>query len=179
MGKVGTPDNEFKLTEKQRLFCHEYIIHWNGAKAAREAGYSKDIAKVIASENLTKPNLLAYIEHIQKNIAKEAGISALSQVLELKKIAYSNIADLFQGWDKLEDFNNLTAEQKGAILEISYKKELLPGTDVEAEFVKLKMHSKLEAIKEINKMLGFLAPEQKNISITENDFLTSDDFEDN
>lgn len=168
-----------KLTDKQKVFCQEYIKDWNATRAAKAAGYSSDSARQLGQETLSKPYIQEFIKEIQNDIAKQAGISMLSQLLELKTIAYSNITDLFKDWQTLEDFNNLTKDQKGAILEISYKKELLPGTDIEAEFVKLKMHSKLEAIKEINKMLGYQAPEQKNLTITQNDFLTADDFEDN
>lgn len=75
-----------KLTDKQIRFCEEYVIDWNGTRAAIVAGYSENSAKEIASENLTKPNIAAYIEHIQKDLSKLAGISALGNILELKKI---------------------------------------------------------------------------------------------
>lgn len=52
------------LNEKQKQFCHEYIIDFNGAQAAIRAGYSKKSAKEIASENLTKPNIQEYIKKL-------------------------------------------------------------------------------------------------------------------
>ena len=51
-----------KLTEKQKRFCDEYIIDLNGAQAAIRAGYSKKTARVIATENLSKPYIREYIE---------------------------------------------------------------------------------------------------------------------
>lgn len=50
------------LTAKQQRFCNEYLIDLNGAQAAIRAGYSEKNARVIASENLSKPNIKAYIE---------------------------------------------------------------------------------------------------------------------
>ena len=50
------------LTAKQQRFCDEYLIDLNGAQAAIRAGYSEKNARVIASENLSKPNIKAYIE---------------------------------------------------------------------------------------------------------------------
>src|SRR5262245_41863153 len=47
-----------KLTPKQEAFVREYLVDLNGAAAARRAGYSKNSAKQIASENLTKPDVL-------------------------------------------------------------------------------------------------------------------------
>lgn len=158
---------EKQLTDKQKAFCHYYIIDWNATKACILAGYSEKTAQQIGSENLLKPVIQQYISEIQKDIAKEAGISMLSQILELKKIAYSNIADIFTEWTELEKLEDLTPEQKGAIVEIVHKKDIIhkdEDTDIEIEFVKLKLHDKIRAIQEINKMLGYLAPEKKDIT---------------
>jgi phage terminase small subunit len=46
--------SDIKLTEKQKLFCKEYIIDFNATRAAKAAGYSEDSAKEIGYENLRK-----------------------------------------------------------------------------------------------------------------------------
>lgn len=51
-----------KLTVKQKKFADEYIICGNATEAAIKAGYSKKTATVMASENLTKPNIKKYID---------------------------------------------------------------------------------------------------------------------
>ena len=51
-----------KMTAKQQRFCDEYLIDLNATQAAIRAGYSEKTAKVIAAENLTKPNLKTYID---------------------------------------------------------------------------------------------------------------------
>lgn len=53
-----------ELTEKERLFCHQYIIDWNGARSARVAGYSVNCCKEIASEIIRKPHIKNYIKLI-------------------------------------------------------------------------------------------------------------------
>jgi phage terminase small subunit len=50
------------LTEKQLAFCDAYIECGNAAEAARRAGYSENTARSIGAENLTKPDISAYIE---------------------------------------------------------------------------------------------------------------------
>lgn len=50
-----------KLTAKQQRFCDEYLIDLNATQAAIRAGYSSKNARNIASENLAKPNIKAYI----------------------------------------------------------------------------------------------------------------------
>ncbi len=57
-------NNELELNLKQKTFCQEYIIDFNGTRAAISAGYSKNSAKEIASENLTKPNIQRYINEL-------------------------------------------------------------------------------------------------------------------
>ncbi len=46
-----------KLTPKETAFCEEYIIDFNATQAAIRAGYSKNCAKEIGYENLTKPHI--------------------------------------------------------------------------------------------------------------------------
>lgn len=142
-----------ELTDKQRRFCEEYVIDWNGTRAAIAAGYSKKTAKEIASENLTKPNIDAYIKHIQNDLSKLSGVTALRNILELKKLAYTNITDFKNGWMTERDFEELTEEQKAALSEIQYiDRETKLGTE---KIVKFKLHDKQKAIDQLNKMLGF------------------------
>lgn len=55
------------LTDKQKKFCDEYLIDCNATQAAIRAGYSKKTACSIGQENLTKPDIKAYIEaHLQE-----------------------------------------------------------------------------------------------------------------
>lgn len=62
---------EKKMTEKQKRFCDEYLIDLNATQAAIRAGYSKKTAKVIANENLTKPNIKEYIAERMAEKEKE------------------------------------------------------------------------------------------------------------
>ena len=50
------------MTPKQKRFCDEYLIDLNATQSAIRAGYSAKTAKQIATENLSKPDLRAYID---------------------------------------------------------------------------------------------------------------------
>jgi len=160
-------EDEIVLTEKQRLFCEYYVIDWNASKAARRAGYSENTCGAIGHENLKKPEIIAYIDQCKKDTARLAGVSALKNVLELSKIAYSSISHLHNTWIELKDFEALEEDQKAAIESIDTKVEkrtikVGEGSDIDTEihFVKIKLFPKIPAIQEINKMLGFNAPEK-------------------
>lgn len=62
-----------ELTAKQKRFCQEYVIDFNGAQAAIRTGYSVKTARMIASENLTKPNIKKYVSDLleSKTLGKE------------------------------------------------------------------------------------------------------------
>jgi phage terminase small subunit len=162
-----------KLTEKERLFCHQYIIDWNGARAARVAGYSEESAKQIACENLTKPYLQQYLNFIKNNLEEEAGISKLRNLLELTKIAYSDISSLHDDWIELTKWEKIKAENPditAAVESIDTKTEYRTikkggvDTDVEVKSVKVKLYSKTTAIDMINKMQGYIAPTKSDIT---------------
>lgn len=61
-GMIFMTVNGIKLTAKQQRFCDEYLVDLNATQAAIRAGYSKKTARMIGSENLTKPYMKAYID---------------------------------------------------------------------------------------------------------------------
>ncbi|HEQ0372744.1 TPA: terminase small subunit [Streptococcus pyogenes] len=60
-----------KLTIKQKRFADEYIISANATAAAIKAGYSKKTARSIGQENLTKPDIKAYIDERLEKLDSE------------------------------------------------------------------------------------------------------------
>ena len=60
-----------KLTPKQKVFADYYIETGNATEAAIKAGYSKKTARVIGTENLTKPALKQYIDERLSKIEDE------------------------------------------------------------------------------------------------------------
>ncbi len=73
-----------KLTDKQEMFCREYIVDFNASKAAIRAGYSEKTAKEIASQNLTKLNIQERIAILMKERTERVEIDA-DWVLESAK----------------------------------------------------------------------------------------------
>lgn len=156
-------DVDTPLTEKQKAFCREYILDWNGTKAAIRAGYSENSAAEIASQNLIKLNIQSYIKTIQSDIEKLAGVSQLMVLQEHMKLAFSSIAHLHNSWIERKDFEELTDEQKSCISEIQTQvKHYTPeeGDAYDIEYVKIKLYDKQKALESISKMLGYDAPQK-------------------
>jgi len=84
--KYSLEELKEKLTGKEKVFCHEYIIEWNGAKSAIKAGYSEDRARQTAYDIVTKGYIQQYIDFIKNDYEKEAGITKLSQIKGFQEI---------------------------------------------------------------------------------------------
>lgn len=69
------------MNARQKRFCDEYLINCNATQAAIRAGYSPKTAKSIGQENLTKPDLKAYIDEQLERLHNEKTADA-QEVLE-------------------------------------------------------------------------------------------------
>lgn len=155
------------LTEKQKIFCREYIYDWNATRAAKVAGYSEETARQIASENLSKPDIQAYITEIQKDLEKVAGISRLRIVNEHLNIINTSIAHLHNTWIERKEFDKLTDAQKSSIAELSYQtrteKDFSTNPDgdlVQIDYVKIKLYDRQKSMDSLSKMLGYNEPDK-------------------
>jgi phage terminase small subunit len=86
-----------KLTPKQKRFCQEYIIDFNGTQAAIRAGYSKKTASELAYEYLRKPHIQAAIQESCKKIEEKTGITIQEVVNDLVRLK-----DLCLDQDKID-----------------------------------------------------------------------------
>ncbi|MBT6754231.1 terminase small subunit [bacterium] len=157
--KLTLKELKDKLPEKQKIFCHEYIIDWNGSRSYKVAyiNITDDSARALSSKLLTNINIQQYIEYIRHNYEEESGVSKLRNLKELAKIAYSSIAELHDTWISLKEFEALTEDQRAAIESIESKTEKRREGEefVTVKFVKLKLFAKNPAIDLINKMMGY------------------------
>jgi phage terminase small subunit len=160
------------LTEKQKKFCTEYIYDWNATRAAKAAGYSEDTAGSIGHENLKKPEIQAYIQEIQKDLEKVAGISRLRIIQEHKNIIETSIAHLHNTWIERKEFDQLTKEQKSAIAELSYqtRRETIftaknpEGEIIAVDYIKIKLYDRQKSMDSISRMLGYDSADKIEIS---------------
>lgn len=65
-----------KLTDKQEMFCKEYLIDLNATQAAIRAGYSEKSAYSIGQENLNKPEIQNKIQSLKSEREKRLVIDA-------------------------------------------------------------------------------------------------------
>lgn len=84
---------EERLTDKQAKFCREYILDLNATQAAIRAGYSGKTARSTGSENLTKPDVIAFLDALRSDLMSATGITKEAIALELIAIARAKATD--------------------------------------------------------------------------------------
>lgn len=76
-----------KMTNKQRIFCSEYIKDLNGTQAAIRAGVKISNANSQAGRWLVNASIQAYIQQLIKDRESASGVTAAYVVTSLKKVA--------------------------------------------------------------------------------------------
>lgn len=82
----GKSAEKRKLTDQQELFCQEYLVDYNGTKAAIRAGYSEKTARAQGSRMLTNVDILTRVRAIQKERLDKLAVTQESVILKLLDI---------------------------------------------------------------------------------------------
>jgi phage terminase small subunit len=84
------------LTPKQARFAAEFIVDLNGKEAAIRAGFSARTAEAAASRLLRNVKVQMAVKEAMQARSKRTEITADRVVLELEKLAFSNIRDFIE-----------------------------------------------------------------------------------
>jgi phage terminase small subunit len=157
-----------KLSDKQKRFCKEYVIDLNATQAAIRAGYSENTARSIANQLLTKLNIQNYISELKDKIGNKLEVTAEMIADEFRKIAFSSIAHMHNSWLDRKEFDELTDDQKACIESIKTRTRKFfdkdQGQMVEVEEIQIKLYSKISALENLGKHLGFYEQDNKQKS---------------
>ncbi|MCE1957048.1 terminase small subunit [Enterobacter bugandensis] len=90
------------LTDKQDMFCREYLIDLNATQAAIRAGYSVKTANRTASENLSKPDIQSRIAELKAQRNDLVGINATYVLNRLVEIDQMDVLDILTSTGELK-----------------------------------------------------------------------------
>ncbi|MBK5074613.1 terminase small subunit [Budviciaceae bacterium CWB-B4] len=82
------------LTDKQEMFCREYLIDLNATQAAIRAGYSDKTANRIASSMLSKIDIQQRITELKNERNEEVGVDATYVLKRLVEIDQMDVLDI-------------------------------------------------------------------------------------
>jgi len=153
------------LTDKQRLFCLEYIKDFNATAAYIRAGYSKTGARTSACRLLTNGNIQSELKRQKDKRAQRTQITVDRVVQELARIGFGNPKDAMT-WGKrqiedgngndigqmpyvdFEDSDKIPDEVAAMIAEVKIT------NGVSGPTMSMKMHDKLRALEMLSKHVG-------------------------
>lgn len=143
-------DND--LTEKQLMFCKEYLVSMNSTESAIKAGYSEKTAGSQGSRMLKNVKVRAYIDEYLQERASKLDITANRILEELGHIAFFDIGNIFDGIS-LKEIDSLPENVRRAISSVKVRVEKVDGENT-AEVMEIKAHDKLGGIEKLMKHLG-------------------------
>ena len=159
------------LTDKEIRFCQYYVISLKKAESARKAGYSVKHPGVAASEVLRKPNVKAYIKHLQTETAKRLNVTLENVIKELALVAFSSADDFLEddglGGVRLKEFafmSNVPAIKK---IKIKQYDDPLTGEKT-GDFIEVDTQDKMKALELLGKHLAAFT-DNVNLSNKEQD----------
>lgn len=108
-----------ELTEKQKLFCQFFVNNRNATQAAIRAGYSKDTAKEIGYENLTKPHIRAEVDRLKKLVQQALMLDPNDIVERYMRMAFADMTDVAEwGTEEIPDIDkagNMQIDHNGNV----------------------------------------------------------------
>jgi len=153
------------LTAKQLNFCHEYLIDSNATQAALRAGYSEKTAFQIGYENLTKLEIQEYLQKKRSKIAEKLEISTEKVLLEMARIAFYRVPDLFKDDGSIKDIKDIDENISAAIHGIKMGHVIIKnpsGEDEVKTYIKsVKFQPKDRALENLAKHLGLFEKDNK------------------
>ena len=152
-----------KSTLRQERFILGYMESGNATQAAIEAGYSRKTARFMASENLTKPNIISRLRELRERATSEKVMSVKERKEHLSEIARGYLTDFVElGVDGLRV--NPKAPNSAAIQEIHSRIGYGQNGKRSTIHTSVRVHDAIRAIAELNRMDGVYASGKLDIT---------------
>ncbi len=152
-------DKETGLTDKQKQFCHEYLIDLNATQAAIRAGYSEHTANEQGCQTLAILSIQNYISELKALRAKRCEISQDNVLREIARISFSDMRLFYDADGNLKKPHELDDDSAACLSgidvdEITEYNRDTGKRDVVGITKKIKLYNKIAALDALGKHLG-------------------------
>jgi len=151
------------MTAQQALFCEEYIKDLNITQAAIRAGYTPKYADSLAYKLLGNIGIQERIAELQAAASKRNEITVDRIIAEYATIALLDPSRIFDDNGNALPFSEMDATSRRAIGRI-VTQEIGSGDNKVGEIKQAITYDKIKALDSLCKVLGFFAPEKKELS---------------
>lgn len=161
------PDDEVvELTDKQQRFVEEYCLCFNGAEAARKAGYSEESARFIGHENLTKPYIKKLIDAKMKELTMGVD-EALMRMSDFARGSFKSFVDIDDDENLTVVLNSEEAKRNIHLIKKIKQTKRKYGEGGQDIITEIELHDAKDAVAKILQMHGKLV-DKKQIDHTSN-----------
>jgi phage terminase small subunit len=157
-----------RLTNKQEMFCREYLIDLNAKQAAIRAGYSHKTAEVQGSRLLSNAKVSSFIQELKAEREQRLEIDSDKVLQEVYDVAMARVTDI-ASVVKAKRVIGLNSD--GEVVEaeqeyVSFKesedwpenaKAAVASLGMNKEGIVMKMHDKGAHLEKLMKHLGLYA----------------------
>lgn len=160
------------LSEKQKMFCEEYLVDFNATQAATRAGYSVKTANEQGSRLLANVSIQSHLAKLMAVRTKRVQISQDAVLKELEHIAFDDISNYLDfrteqqvvgtndgknvyDYRMIVDMKDSQSIDTRSVQEVSLDNK---GT------LKFKLYSKDEALTQLGRHLGMF---QDKVEVTD------------
>lgn len=156
-----------KLTAKQAAFIEEYLVDLNATQAAIRAGYKPKRAYSTGQENLSKPVIAEALAAAQQARSERTAINADRVVLELARLAQSDVRRLFTSDGHLLRVIDLDDDTAAAVSSVEVvSRQAGTRENPEIEYVhKIKLWDKNSALQTLAKHVGLNGSDPQQTTI--------------
>lgn len=175
-------NEELKLTDKEELYCQNYVVCMNQSTAYRlafeaDAMNSNSVA-VEACRLHSNPNITLRIKDIQKEAYERNKATIDELVNTLSNMVRFDIAELYDDNGNLLPIKEMPLIARQMISEIA-SDHIRMGGEVVGETKKVKTIAKLDAVEKLMKHLGGYEKDngQKNKTILDYSTLSTDELQ--
>lgn len=150
------------MNARQARFIAEYCKDLNATQAAIRAGYSAKTAGSQGEALLKKPEIAAAVAEKTQQQLERADLSAARTLEEMRRVAFSNIQDLFDEDGNLKPLHTLTREQAACIASLEVvMKNATAGDGKIDRVLKLKIWDKPRVLEMLGKHFALLTERVK------------------
>lgn len=145
------------MTPKQQRFIAEYLVDLNATQAAIRAGYSPKTANEQAARLLANASVAAEVAKRTQAQLVKAELTADRVLEEMRRLAFSDVRNLFDAQGNLKPLQQLSAEDAACIagLEVVIK-NAKAGDGVTDTVHKIKIWDKTRTLEMLGKHFALL-----------------------
>ncbi len=167
------------LNAMQLAFCSEYMVDFNGQKAAERAGYSPKTATMQASRMLSQDKIQARVAELRQKQQERLEITADDVLTRIWAAATADMSQYMTVDDTGAvriDMSQCTREQLAQLTELTQDVQMTgdPNDSVPILKTRIKLVDKLRALDMAAKMLGAYAPERHALTDTQGNDIDTD-----